>query len=349
MPSLRCRHLCRACLSNTPRFAEVYGTPAALSNFVVQAWLINIQRTDVALATNLVLNLCNAFLCILLGCLLDYGIEGVATATVISNYVALAFGCYQIWWNLQRLPWLAEGSQHIQLEASAVFSSRKLAKLATLNVNILVRSVCMMVIVTDFTSLSGKLGSAALAGNNLLMQLQMLISFGADGFANAGEAMVGQAIGLGDSHRVRQVFGALMCWGLLLGLAFTALYITCGRQILFTLTSHPEIVAYAEAYLPWQWCAPLLSFTAYLMDGLFVGATQPSKMRDATFLALLVFWLVSHAQSSLSNDVLWGAFMLHLLVRAAVLLYWYRGIEVAADERHSYYRSLLPSSSTCTS
>ncbi|CAE7902170.1 dinF, partial [Symbiodinium sp. KB8] len=328
---------------------RVYGTPAALSNFVVQAWLINIQRTDVALATNLVLNLCNAFLCILLGCLLDYGIEGVATATVISNYVALAFGCYQIWWNLQRLPWLAEGSQHIQLEASAVFSSRKLAKLATLNVNILVRSVCMMVIVTDFTSLSGKLGSAALAGNNLLMQLQMLISFGADGFANAGEAMVGQAIGLGDSHRVRQVFGALMCWGLLLGLAFTALYITCGRQILFTLTSHPEIVAYAEAYLPWQWCAPLLSFTAYLMDGLFVGATQPSKMRDATFLALLVFWLVSHAQSSLSNDVLWGAFMLHLLVRAAVLLYWYRGIEVAADERHSYYQSLLPSSSTCTS
>ena len=198
--------------------------------------------------------------------------------------------------------------------------------------------------VTDFTSLSAKLGSAALAGNNLLMQLQMLISFGADGFANAGEAMVGQAIGLGNSRRVRQIFGALMCWGLLLGLAFTAVYIFCGRLILLALTSHPQIVDYAEAYLPWQWCAPLLSFTAYLMDGLFVGATQPSKMRDATFLALLIFWLVSHSVSELSNDLLWGAFMLHLLVRAAVLLYWYKGLERAADERHNYYQSLLPSS-----
>ena len=199
--------------------------------------------------------------------------------------------------------------------------------------------------VTDFTSLSAKLGSAALAGNNLLMQLQMLISFGADGFANAGEAMVGQAIGFGNSHRVRQVFGALMCWGLLLGLTFTALYVSCGRWILLALTSHREIVDYAEAYLPWQWCAPLLSFTAYLMDGLFVGATQPNKMRDATFLALLAFLVVSHAVPELSNDVLWGAFMLHLLVRAAVLVYWYKGIELAADERHSYYQSLLPSDS----
>ena len=153
-------------------------------------------RTDVALATNLVLNLCNAFLCILLGCLLDYGIEarecgyvsrsrpsralrtllkacilgfgaqqvvscrtggqGVAAATVISNYVALAFGCHQIWRNLRRLPWLAEGSRHIQLDASAVFSPRKLAKLATLNVNILVRSACMMVIAPCLRCLSSR-------------------------------------------------------------------------------------------------------------------------------------------------------------------------------------------------
>ena len=100
-----------------------------------------------ALVANLVLNLCNACLCILLGCVLDYGIGGVAAATVISNYVALAFGCYQIWRNLQQLPWLLgdlEGSPKVDL--ALAFSPEKLAKLASLNMNILIRSICMMVI-----------------------------------------------------------------------------------------------------------------------------------------------------------------------------------------------------------
>ena len=77
------------------------------------------------------------------------------------------------------------------------------------------------------------------------------------------------------------------------------------------------------------------------MDGVFVGAAKPSNMRDATFMALVVFWTVGHI--SADNNVLWGAYMLHLITRTAVLLYWYPAVEDVADERNKYRETLLPS------
>ncbi|CAK9010491.1 unnamed protein product [Durusdinium trenchii] len=275
---------------------RILGAPAALSNYVVQAWLINVQRTDIAMAQNVLLNLCNAVLCVVLGYVLDGGIVGVAWATVLSNYLAFAFGVMQISRVAHTLPW-------------------------------------------DFTSLSAKLGSSALAANNLLMQLQMLISFGADGFANAGEALVGEAIGQGDPRKVRRTVQALLTWGFLLGLGFTLLFMVFGHQILGVLTSHQEVLHYASIYLPWQWAAPTLSFTAYLMDGVFVGAARPSSMRDATFLAMLVFCAIAHI--SPDNNLLWAAYMLHLITRAAVLGYWYPAVEDSASEVNEYRETLL--------
>eukprot|EP00438_Fugacium_kawagutii_P003677 Skav224247 [mRNA] locus=scaffold939:1478540:1479835:- [translate_table: standard] len=320
---------------------RILGAPAALSNYVVQAWLINVQRTDLAMVANLILNLSNALLCICFGYVLDYGIAGVAAATVMSNYMAFVFGISQIWRVSEQLPWLQGTSgPWPRIDWSLVFQAQRLLKLASLNCNVVLRSICIMAILTDFTSLSVRLGSSALAANNLLLQMQMLISFAADGFANAGEALIGEAIGQGNSQRVRLIFQGLMLWGLLLGLVFMVIFVSAGHWILAALTSHEEVVRYAEEYLAWQWAAPILSFSAYLMDGVFVGAARPSHMRDATFMALVVFVTVGHL--SANNDVLWLAFMLHLITRALVLLYWYPIVEDIADERSKYRETLLP-------
>jgi len=312
---------------------RVLGTPAALANFVVQAWLVGVQRPEQALAANLVLNVSNAVLCILLGWTLELGVAGVGAATAVANYLALAFGAAQIWRVSQQLPWLADScSGQESIDWALVFDAGRLLKMATLNGNIFFRSVCVMFIVTDFTALSAQLGSAALAANNLLMQMQMLISFGADGFANAASAMVGEAIGRGRPGQLRTVFLASLRWAAILGLGFTLAFVLCGRAILAALTSHAEVVAYAAAYLPWQWAAPLLSVAAYLMDGVFVGATRPREMRDATFLALVAFAAVGHTLGG-SNNNLWAAYLLHVVIRSAALLCWYPRIEAAAGLR----------------
>eukprot|EP00930_Biecheleria_cincta_P079864 TRINITY_DN67851_c0_g1_i1.p1 TRINITY_DN67851_c0_g1~~TRINITY_DN67851_c0_g1_i1.p1 ORF type:complete len:114 (-),score=14.62 TRINITY_DN67851_c0_g1_i1:63-404(-) len=101
-------------------------------------------------------------------------------------------------------------------------------------------------------------------------------------------------------------------------------------MVLTALTWHADVICYALQYMSWQWVAPSLSITAYVMDGLFVGATQPREMRDATLLAFLTFWVLAHTFRG-SNNWLWAAYLTHLLVRAGALLLWYPRIEAAAE------------------
>ena len=68
-----------------------------------------ILRTDVALVTNLVLNLCNAFLCILLGRFLDYGIEAEARQSP-RELQLLCFLC----------KWAGRGCSHSDLQLRGV-------------------------------------------------------------------------------------------------------------------------------------------------------------------------------------------------------------------------------------
>mmetsp|Transcript_89315 Transcript_89315/g.251414 ORF Transcript_89315/g.251414 Transcript_89315/m.251414 type:complete len:467 (-) Transcript_89315:245-1645(-) len=310
--------------------ARIFGAPAALANFAVSAWLIGVQRPGCALATNLVLNLSNALLCVLFAWVLGFGVGGVGSATAIANYIALAFGALQVVRVSRQVQCVVEMPADKAITWSVVFDKRKLLELVHLNGNIFLRSLFLMVLITDFTALSAHLGRIPLAANNLLSQLQMLISYGADGFADAMGAMVGDAVGLGDKHQVRVVVVAGMRWAGLLALGYTLAYVFFGRLILNALTSHSDVVQYAVDYLPWQWTAPLLSVTAYMMDGVFVGATRPREMRNATLLALLAFVVIGHCWQG-SNDVLWVAYLTHLVVRAAVLLCCYPRVERSAE------------------
>ena len=110
---------------------RILGAPAALANYVVQAWLINVQRSDLALAANAALNVSNALLCVLLGHVLQQGIVGVATATVLANYLALALGLFLILRTCRSFSWLSKE----QLVCREVFHSKHLMPLASLRLN----------------------------------------------------------------------------------------------------------------------------------------------------------------------------------------------------------------------
>lgn len=133
-------------------FNKILATEA---NYVVQAWLINVQRSDLALAANAALNVSNALLCVLLGHVLQQGIVGVATATVLANYLALALGLFLILRTCRSFCWLAN-KQLVSFRE--VFHREHLMTLASLrlgisqrntkecldhrNVNVLLRSIC---------------------------------------------------------------------------------------------------------------------------------------------------------------------------------------------------------------
>ncbi len=77
-----------------------------------------------------------------------------------------------------------------------------------------------------------------------------------------------------------------------------------------------EVREIARDYLPWMVAAPLIGFAAWMLDGVFIGATRTRDMRNMMVLsfgvylaalAVLVPWLDNHG--------LWAALMVSFAVR----------------------------------
>jgi MATE family multidrug resistance protein len=155
-----------------------------------------------------------------------------------------------------------------------------------------------------------------LAANTLLMQLFMLFSFFMDGFAFAGEALAGRFYGAGENNKLQQCVRALMSWGLWLAIAFAAIYYVFGENILGLLTTDTAVVQTALEYRLWAVAVPIVSFVAFIWDGVFVGLTRTRQMLIALFVAMIVFFAVlTIAESTLGNNALWLAFIAYLATR----------------------------------
>merc|ERR1712107_20891 len=161
-----------------------------------------------------VLNLSNIILCIWLG--LPLGVWGVGLAAAIANYLALALGLTQIaaiaseWpdgWNFR-----------------SALDRSQLARMLSLNGAIFSRSVCVTSVMTSFNAAAAGFGSIVLAADGLLFQLQNVLSYGTDGFANAAEALVGEAIGSKDVQALREAVASSAKCGAWLSLAFSLIF-----------------------------------------------------------------------------------------------------------------------------
>eukprot|EP00927_Polykrikos_kofoidii_P036844 TRINITY_DN31072_c0_g1_i1.p1 TRINITY_DN31072_c0_g1~~TRINITY_DN31072_c0_g1_i1.p1 ORF type:complete len:455 (-),score=42.84 TRINITY_DN31072_c0_g1_i1:42-1406(-) len=326
--------------AHTYFYARMLGAPAALANYAVQGWLTGVQETRKVLMMNVVLNVSNFVLCIILGLCLHFGVTGVGLATSLANYTALACGLWQISALIPALPSDGDAMDFVAVSRARLFDTSQWTKLVVINTTIFFRSACLMLIITCFVSWSGSFGVVPLAANNILIQLQILISSGMDGFANAAEAMVGEAIGAGEPTSVRSSFFACFRMSSLLAIAFTGFFFVFDSQLLSLLTSRADVYSYAMAYSPWNWVAPLISFVAYLMDGVYVGATMSKEMRDSMLLATASFFASTYFFGS-SNTGLWCAFFIHYLVRGAFLLLWYPRVEEAARRNSLLGNTLL--------
>ena len=112
-------------------------------------------------------------------------------------------------------------------------------------------------------------------------------AYALDGFAYAVEACSGEAYGAKDAKRLLLIWHAACRQAGLVALAFSILYGLAGTHIVALLTSIPELQQQADAYLFWQIVLPVCGVWCYLLDGMFIGATRASEMRNGMLIAAL--------------------------------------------------------------
>lgn len=294
-------------------YVRIWAAPATLSLMAFKGWFIGMQDTRSPMAVDILVNVVNMVASYLLAVYTPLGVVGVAWGTLIAQYsgLILAFALfayrYQIHLAWRDMRWNKELKAFMQL-----------------NGNIFVRSLCFMVVYVGFTSIAGYYGDTELAVSSILMKLFMLFSFFVDGFAYAGEALVGKIIGEAESLRGREELERcvrlLFRWSMGVGLFFTLIYALWGRDCIALLTDDAEVLTASVRYIGWLIAMPIISTLAFMWDGIYVGATAGKEIRNAMIYAAVVF-IVCYAALCIPWGIqaLYVAYFAHLLARVVYL------------------------------
>lgn len=287
---------------------RIWSAPAVLCQYTLVGWLIGTQFPRGPMVMLIVANGLNIVLDVLFVTVLGWNSRGVALATVIAEYGAAALGFAIV---LRRLP---EG----QRLTRALFG-RLADYLTILRVNryIMVRTIALLLVLAFFTAQGARQGDTILAANAVLLTFLLVISNALDGFANAAEALIGEAVGRGSRHRFRAVFRTALRWSLWGALLLTVAFVLGGELLIAALTGIDSVRTTAALYLPWLWLLPMTAVWGFLLDGVFIGATRTRDMQNTMlFSALAVFLPAWWLTTGWGNHGLWFSLLMLMLARA---------------------------------
>lgn len=280
----------------------IWGAPAMLALYSFTGWFLGMQNARIPMCIAITQNVVNIAVSTLLvfGCHLK--IEGVALGTLISQYTALLLA---VIFCLTKF----DVKQHFELKA--ILDINTLKRFFQVNRDIFLRTLCLIAVTTYFTSAGSTQGEVTLAANTLLMQFFIIFSYFMDGFAYAGEALGGRYFGAHDRLNFQRVTRCLFAWGGALSVLFFFIYFLSGTSLLHLLTNDSQVINRAQQYLPIIYFIPLISFAAFLFDGLYIGTTATRYMLISMFCASAAFFVLINV-CTLSNTLLWLAFLVYL-------------------------------------
>lgn len=188
----------------------------------------------------------------------------------------------------------------------------------------MLRSLLLQLCFGSITVMGARLGGDIVAVNAVLMTLLTFTAYALDGFAYAVEAHSGQAYGARDGSQLLSVWQAACRQSGIVALAFAMVYALAGEQIISLLTSLPDLQRLAGHYLGWQVILPIVGVWCYLLDGMFIGATRGTEMRNSMAIAAAGFALTLLSVPLLGNHGLWLSLTVFLALRGITLAWIWR-------------------------
>lgn len=298
-------------LARTYLSIRIWGAPATLAIYALTGWLVGVERTRSVLILQLWQNGLNAILAIWFVLGLDWGIAGVATATLLAETSGLALGL-----------WLARDALGVALRPAVarLRNPHALRAMFTASRDIMLRSVILQLSFTTFVFMGARFGDDTLAANQILLQFFSIMAFALDGFAFAAETLVGQAVGQGSRRAFQLATRFCMQWGFGGAVLMAVFFALAGGPLIDVMTTAPAVQETARRFLPWLIAAPLIGIACWIYDGIFIGALMTGAMVRSALQVLLVYVPALLILVPLfGNHGLWGALMLMNLARGVTL------------------------------
>lgn len=297
---------------------RIWGSFATMGNYVMLGWFYGVQRPKLALALRVAMNALNIPLAIYMVLVLKWGVAGAAWSALISHHFVFILSLIAALVLLRK-----EYSKDGKIDWSflrVVLDQAKLTKIFKINSDLFVRTVLLFIAFAWFTSAAASSSDVVLAVNTVLINLFWFVSYALDGFANAAEALVGQAYGAAKPKMFHEAVIKTSKMGLLFALIFSMVYFLWGESLLSLLTNLDSIKLEAMKFMPWLIAIPLTGIGAFQLDGIYIGLTETRILRDMMIIAFGVYAIaITVLEPIMGNNGLWLALHVFLIVRAISL------------------------------
>ncbi|WP_339388789.1 MATE family efflux transporter [Vibrio caribbeanicus] len=290
----------------------IFGAPFVLVNYTLIGWLMGQEKARETLIIQVMGNVLNMALDILFVLYFDMGIAGVAAATLIAQVATLLLGITLV---------LKTGQFSLVDHLKSLTLSRgELKVILSSNIDLLLRTVCLLVFFNIVARVGSQLGTDVLATNAIFLQVVYVMSYLFDGIANASSVFAGKAVGQKNPKLLDSVICITAQYTMVLIVALTLLTFIFERHIVSVFTSIPELIELCLSLSTWLLIFPLFAGFGLTFYGIFTGTGTTRPVRNASFMTLVVFLLVQLVSvPNLGNDGLWLSFTLFYVGRFAFM------------------------------
>lgn len=299
---------------------RIWGAPFALMSYVITGWLLGMSMVKSTLISQLFVNVLNMLLSIVFTLQLNWGVAGIALATLISEISGVLIG-FIIMRHSQKIA-LA------QLRLRSLLELEHMKKMIVVNRDLFLRTVCLLTMTSLFMAQGARMNETVLAGNAILLQFHYVLAYLFGGLANASSIIAGQAVGEGNHLHYKRAFTLSAVWGAVFAIVLALMLVGFSDRMLSLFTGNGQVQLIVHEYMPWIVLYSLAGVWGLQLEGIFSGVTQVWAIRNGIFISLLIYipvnWL---AVMYWGNHGLWLAFVAFHLMRTVCTSLYIRKVE----------------------
>lgn len=290
---------------------RILAGPMALANYAILGFVLGRGQGTTGLLLQAIINGMNIALSIVLGLGYGWGVAGIAIGALIGETTGMLAGLLLVLCRFDRAYRPARGT---------IFTRPRMRALFALNRDIMIRTFVLLAAFTLMTRIGTTFGPVALAANAVLMNIFLVAGYYLDGLANAAEQIVGRSIGARYRPAFDRAVRLTMFWSFGLGAVTALFFLVFGDNVIALLTTTETVRAEAANYLPWAAVTAITGALAFQMDGVYIGATWSSTMRNMMVLAFMGYLAALAIFVPLyGNHGLWLSLNVFLALRGVLL------------------------------
>ena len=296
-------------------YIRIWAAPANILLYCFNGWFVGMQNTKIPMFIAILINVMNIIFSIFFVIILKQNVTGVALGTVIAQYSGLTLAIILLIKNYK--------SYFIKINKEILFDFSKIKRFFKVNTDLMIRSFLLIISIAFFTNQSAKLGDNILAINMILLQSFYIFSYFTDGFAYAGEALVGKFIGSNDRNNLIKSIRLLLMWGFSISIPFTILYALFPSTFVKIISDNPNILTEIKPYYIYMIIIPLITFAAFIWDGIYIGSTASKAIRNTMIISSILIFLPAwyFLVPRFENHGLWIAFLCFMIARGVAMTF----------------------------